>query len=559
MPARSDDRRFTDKPELDPAAVRSLPANHPAMVENRTLFPSTVVTVDEAFTDRLLVSGKNNRKLGERILKGKFQGYSLYGLSLEERATCPVDCDARGICYGNGMQMARRHRIAEFGFFADLLEDEIREILTDADGLMVRLHVLGDFSSVEYVAMWADLLEMHERLACYGYTHRRMKGLGGDEIGEAIFALKGRFPDRFRIRWSSDKRMPDGTTIIARMPEGPRVKEGIVCPAQTDATACCASCGLCWDMKTQFDTIVFVKHGPKSLQALAESVAETTAESSGPASENVRPVAAISVPQKRDIILSAAPEMRRVAPTSLKVEPQYQRDLSGKSMRLIRKIVTGWDWAKFKPPVCAQTDGGLFIIDGQHTAIAAASRPEIKQIPVMVVPADRIERRAEAFVAHNRDRMTMTPAQILYGDAASGQKEAVDILRVVARAGAEVPRLPVNKNYAKPGQITAVGDLRKFYAASGAELVGRSIQIAVASRVVPITSTVVQALRFILTEQRFKAVAELADSQIADALASLKNLEATSQHFAAETGQSRFRAAAAMIARAAGADLKEVA
>src|SRR5581483_2542819 len=51
-------RRFTDKPDLNPWAVRGLPANHPAMVENRTLFPSTVVDVTPDMTERLLVSGR---------------------------------------------------------------------------------------------------------------------------------------------------------------------------------------------------------------------------------------------------------------------------------------------------------------------------------------------------------------------------------------------------------------------------------------------------------------------------------------------------------------------
>ena len=65
-----DDRRFSEKPELNPSAVRSLPKDHAALVGDRTLFPSTVVDVTESFAGRLLVSGKNNRKLGERVLKG---------------------------------------------------------------------------------------------------------------------------------------------------------------------------------------------------------------------------------------------------------------------------------------------------------------------------------------------------------------------------------------------------------------------------------------------------------------------------------------------------------
>jgi hypothetical protein len=38
------ERRFTDKPDLNPAAVMSLPEDHPAMRGNRTLFPITVET-----------------------------------------------------------------------------------------------------------------------------------------------------------------------------------------------------------------------------------------------------------------------------------------------------------------------------------------------------------------------------------------------------------------------------------------------------------------------------------------------------------------------------------
>lgn len=550
-----DDRRFTDKAALDPEAVRSLPLNHPALMENRTLFPSTVVDVTDEFSDRLLVSGKNNRKLGERITKGKFKGYALYGLSLEERATCPTDCGVRAFCYGNGMQMARRHRITDIDLFSTFLEDEIRTILADPiDGLLVRLHVLGDFPSVEYVAMWADLLGEHDRLACYGYTHWR------GEIGDAIESVKSRYPDRFRIRWSSDKSVADGAVVVTHVPTKKRIAEGLVCPAQTDATASCSTCGLCWEGHAKHDSIVFIKHGPKSLQALAESMTaapktapakqEPTRDTIAPApasSENVRPVTALTVPQKRDAVLSSPPEMRLVAPSELKIESAYQRDLSGKSMKLIRKIVIGWDWAKFKPPVVAETAGGLFIIDGQHTAIAAASHPEIKQIPVMVVPAVRIERRAEAFVAHNRDRLTMTPAQVFYGEVASGNKEAKAALQAVMRAGATIPRLPVQKNYAKPGQITAITELRSIVAAHGADTLERIIRIAVLSKVAPITKTVLGALRILLTDPKHSAIATVHDSRIASAIASIKNIEAVSAHAASDTGQGRTRACASLL------------
>lgn len=88
-------------------------------------------------------------------------------------------------------------------------------------------------------------------------------------------------------------------------------------------------------------------------------------------------------------ISSARPQFQWVAPTSLLVDEVYQRNLSRGSIELIRKIVARWDWNRFKPPVVAMTDEGLEVIDGQHTAIAAATHPEITEIPVMLAEAPR--------------------------------------------------------------------------------------------------------------------------------------------------------------------------
>lgn len=547
------ERRFTDKPDLDPTAVRSLPSGHPALMENRTLFPSTVVDVDENFDERLLVSGRNNRKLGETIIKGKFKGYALYQLSLEERATCPVECEIRGACYGNGMQLARRHRIGDQDFFATCLEDEIREIL-DAEpaGLMVRLHVLGDFPSVEYVNMWSGLLDDYSKLACFGYTHRKPKDKGGDAIGAAIVAAKIRHPERFRIRWSGATSQPDGATVINRVPTTSRVPEGLVCPAQTDATACCASCGLCWEEASKKESIVFIKHGPKSIEAAAQAARPAEVDAG-----DTRKIAAIALPaQMKPAPLTApTPELEMVDPRSLLVEPSYQRDLSGRSIKLIRKIVTGWDWSKFKPPVCARTPEGLFVMDGQHTAIAAATHPSIKEIPILVAGAKQVEQRAAAFVSHNRDRLTMTPAQIFYAAVTSGDKKAQATFDAIRRAGGTIPRSQVPKSAALPGQISAIAELRSMDPA----LAERIVLIAVKSKIAPVAAVVIRGLRAILTDKPFVAVAKMSDEQIAAALASLDGLLARAFAYAAESGQDRYRACAVLIAKAALFDRKDAA
>ena len=52
---------------------------------------------------------------------------------------------------------------------------------------------------------------------------------------------------------------------------------------------------------------------------------------------------------------TSAPEITQIKPTELLVDDAYQRNLSDKSLALIRRIVSGWDWRRFKPPVAAWT------------------------------------------------------------------------------------------------------------------------------------------------------------------------------------------------------------
>jgi hypothetical protein len=339
------ERRFTEKADLDPEAVWSLDVNHAAMRENRTLFPTTVVTVTDTEPERILVSGKNNRKIGATVEKGKFKGYAIYCLSLEERATCPSDCSARGFCYGNGMQMARRHRIGEPDVFYDRLAFEIFELMDKhPDGLLIRLHVLGDFPSVEYVSFWKEVLDEHPKLACFGYTHRYT-----DEIADALQAVKDAHPERFRIRWS-DQQIVDSAIIIEHVPTKPRTKEGaLVCPSQTDSTACCATCALCWD--APHETIAFIKHGPKGTPVMP-TVLPNKAIAKAPkkeiAMQELPPVARTSA-GLRDALFDAIDGVR-----SGKLDPHRAKALAGLAREVVNTVKLEIDIHKLGKPIKAE-------------------------------------------------------------------------------------------------------------------------------------------------------------------------------------------------------------
>lgn len=230
-------RRFTGhRPAL--VGIRRLEDGHPALVEGRTLYRARVVPA--AAVGRLLKSGVNSRKIGGRVMKGRWAGMPVYTLTLEERATCPRSCVQWADCYGNKMNWSQRLQGG-----AELERRLANELATLAEkhpgGFVVRLHVLGDFYSVGYVRRWLEWLEIFPMLRVFGYTAWQH----GTPIGDLVAASARTMWPRFAVR-TSGAGGQRGTVVVYRRPEGPVVDGAIVCPAQTGRSDCCATCALCW-------------------------------------------------------------------------------------------------------------------------------------------------------------------------------------------------------------------------------------------------------------------------------------------------------------------------
>ncbi len=212
-------------------------------------------------SQRVLISGHNNAKIGNTIERGPWVGMPIYTLTLEERATCPRTCELWRACYGNGMPAAPRR--AHGPALIDRLDEELRYYARTCgdDGFALRLHILGDFWSAEYVAAWARWMLALPGLHVWGYTHWPIES----EIGDLLAALNEGWPDRWVIRFSvppdAAPRAGQVTTIWRQPDPGPRVPEGLLCPQQHDKTATCGTCGLCWAPATRSERIVFVGHG----------------------------------------------------------------------------------------------------------------------------------------------------------------------------------------------------------------------------------------------------------------------------------------------------------
>lgn len=218
------------------------------IVEGRTKFPKSVKTYAEH--PHILVSGHSNVKIGRDVRKAKFRGYWIYTLTLEERKTCPLSCKHWQTCYGNNMPFPTRHDHTDPEFLP-ALEAEIATLCRKKLGVLVRLHALGDFFSVEYVAFWDRMLRKHANLAVYGYTARNNE----DEIGPAVFRLRNRWKDRAMIRSSDGARHNMATVSIGDETGCP--PNAFICPEQTGKTRCCATCGACWSTTKN---VAFMEH-----------------------------------------------------------------------------------------------------------------------------------------------------------------------------------------------------------------------------------------------------------------------------------------------------------
>lgn len=254
-------------PAVDTSRSFGLRADHAAVTEGRTVFPGTVVGPLES--PRMLVGGENNSKLGKRVTKGPWAGMPIYSLTLEERRTCPASCPVWSECFGNAMHYSRRHDALDEDFHLALWAEVVtlyRATMnerTAPPGLAIRLHVLGDFPSARYVAVWADLLDKLPALHVFGFTARRpdRDDDASRETFQAIEALTAAHWDRFAIRWSRDTAVPQGSLVV----DEPSTDAAVVmCPAQTGRTASCASCGLCWAPAARHKTIGFLRHGRKA-------------------------------------------------------------------------------------------------------------------------------------------------------------------------------------------------------------------------------------------------------------------------------------------------------
>ncbi len=203
----------------------------------------------------MLKPGRNNKKLGNKITKGKWKGHPMYALTLEERNSCPTHCEQWDNCYGNNMPFALRYDHTHPDFYP-MLEQQIASLaMKHETGFVIRLHVLGDFYSTEYVGWWRSMLKKYKPLNIYGYTHQR----SFTETGYAIVRMNRKYEEKCRVRFSDDTSTFFSTRVVKGRPDDYTFgRTDTPCPEQTGRLNSCSECTICWE--SQDKTVVFFEH-----------------------------------------------------------------------------------------------------------------------------------------------------------------------------------------------------------------------------------------------------------------------------------------------------------
>jgi hypothetical protein len=218
--------------------------------------------------------------------------------------------------------------------------------------------------------------------------------------------------------------------------------------------------------------------------------------------EDLRPIRALKVgPNFRRAEISPAPRVAWLPLGALVVDEAYQRALAANGERLIRKLAANWDWRRFKPLSVAVTgDGRYEVIDGQHTAIAAATNGAIEQLPCLILDAATLAEKSGAFVGINHDRLTLTQFALFRARVAAGDDlTALAVNEALAATGAHLIETVSRGKVDYPvGTLACVSTLMTVVRRGDQALLERILRIAIESETRLVSSTIVAGLERVL-------------------------------------------------------------
>lgn len=216
----------------------------------------------------------------------------------------------------------------------------------------------------------------------------------------------------------------------------------------------------------------------------------------------VEPLADMMGLEPNRLVAKEPPQPIMLRPTELWVDGSYQRDMTRSSLNLVMRIIRNFSWEKFKAPVITKDKEGRFVvIDGQHTAIAAATHPEIDKIPCMFVPMDTVEKQAQAFIAHNTEQVRIQTLELFHAKLTAKDETALGIEAALKKHNIALLRhIPGSSASFEVNQTMAVGRLAKTLTKYGSAKFNQILEVVAKCNFRPIRADHLAAVAIVLYE-----------------------------------------------------------
>lgn len=202
-----------------------------------------------------------------------------------------------------------------------------------------------------------------------------------------------------------------------------------------------------------------------------------------------------------------APQPLLLKLTQLRINDDYQRQLSRDSTRMGVKIASEFDWELYHLPVVSPTGDtdevtGLPIyevLDGQHTAIAAVTNGHIRELWCWPGrPDENLASRAESFEKLNTQRTAITPVELFWASVSANKEEALEVVAACRNTGASVIKRPKPYGDMHVGETICVDPLMKLARKGGKIYVERILRICMNLRLSPISKIWILTLEDLL-------------------------------------------------------------
>jgi len=193
-----------------------------------------------------------------------------------------------------------------------------------------------------------------------------------------------------------------------------------------------------------------------------------------------------------------APRPVQLAMAQLVINEDYQRGVSDKGIKLILGMAAAWDWGAYKAPtVCPTDEPDIYeVVDGQHTAIAAATNGNIPFLPCLIHDLATLADKARGFIGINTRRIQLTALDIYSAQVAAQDPAAIDLECALVATGCRLLAHP--RSEYRPGDTVAIKTLLALAGRGGQARVERVLRICLAVGSMPIASSLIKALDVVL-------------------------------------------------------------